>query len=269
MPFAEPFLIKPGTKVKLTEYDPAFTADVKNKAAAVAELSKNVERLSELQRVLYAENRRSLLIVLQSMDTGGKDGTIRHVMSGVNPQGFKITSFKSPSAWELEHDFLWRIHHAVPSRGMIGIFNRSHYEDVLIVRVHDMVPKAVWSKRYAQINRFEQNLAENGVVILKFFLHISKEEQKQRLMKRITNPDKNWKIDPQDFEERKFWDDYIRAYEVALSKCSPKHAPWYVIPADHKWFRNLAISRILVHTLEQLDLKYPKPKCDFSQITIE
>jgi PPK2 family polyphosphate:nucleotide phosphotransferase len=269
MKLTEKFLVKPGENVKLADHDAAFTAGLKDKDEAKDRLKKNIKRLSELQRLLYAENKHALLIVLQAMDAGGKDGTIRHVMSGVNPQGCTVTSFKAPSAEELDHDFLWRIHQAVPNKGEIGIFNRSHYEDVLVVRVHDLVPKSVWSKRYDQINRFEQHLSENNVVILKFFLRISKDEQKERFLDRIKEPDKNWKVNPQDFEERKLWGDYMKAFETALSKCSPKHAPWYVIPADKKWFRNLAVSEIIVHTLEHLDMNYPPPTCDLSKLTVE
>ena len=203
------------------------------------------------------------------MDAGGKDGTIRHVMTGVNPQGCKVTSFKAPSDEEIDHDFLWRIHKAVPGKGEIGIFNRSHYEDVLIVRVHDLVPKSVWSKRYAQINAFEQNLATSNATILKFYLHISKDEQKERFQERIDRPEKNWKVNPADFEERKYWDDYTRAYEEMLKRCSTDVAPWFVIPSNKKWFRNFAVSQIIVEALEALDMKYPKPTCDVSKIVLE
>jgi PPK2 family polyphosphate:nucleotide phosphotransferase len=211
-----------------------------------------------LQDVLYAEHKRSMLIVLQAMDAGGKDGTIKHVMSGVNPQGCIVTSFKQPTQHELDHDYLWRVHQAAPAKGMIGIFNRSHYEDVLVVRVHDLVPKDVWSKRYDQINAFEELLAESGTVIVKFFLHISKEEQRRRFDERNKDPNKNWKSSDADERERKFWDEYQDAYEDAIAKTSTKHAPWFVIPANEKWFRNLAVSHVLVKTLEDLNLQYPK-----------
>jgi len=203
------------------------------------------------------------------MDASGKDGTIRHVMYGVNPQVCSVTSFKAPTSEELDHDFLWRIHNAVPPRGEIGIFNRSHYEDVLIVRVHDLVPKTVWSARYEQINDFEKMLSKNNVTILKFFLHISKDEQKERLQERLNDPTKNWKMNPEDLKERELWDDYQKAYEVAIEKCSTKYAPWYIIPANKKWFRNIAVSEIIIETLENLKMKFPKPAFDPSTIVVE
>ena len=259
-------LIKPGTKIRLADIDPAETFGLKQDPSALA---KNVQRLSDLQRLLYADQRHALLIVLQALDAGGKDGTIRHVMSGVNPQGCEVTSFKAPSSEELAHDFLWRIHKAVPRRGDIGIFNRSHYEDVLIVRVHKLVPKRVWSLRYKQINFFEKMLDASGVKIVKFFLHISKDEQKRRFEERLTNPDKNWKFSQPDLAERRHWDDYMKAFQAVLRKCSTEWAPWYVIPSNDKWFRNYAISEIIVRTLEELKLKYPTPDVDLSKITIE
>ena len=269
MNFAKRFIVKPGEKVRLTGRKAGFTGGFKNRRDAEAPLAENLERLCDLQYRLYAEGKRSLLVVLQAMDAGGKDGTIRHVMGPLNPQGCHVTSFKSPTDEELDHDFLWRVHKVVPRRGMIGIFNRSHYEDVLIVRVHKMVPKSVWSRRYAQIKAFESLLTAANVRILKFFLHISKDEQLKRLKKRIDDPAKHWKINPQDFEERKLWDDYVGAYEDALSKCSTREAPWFVIPADKKWFRNLAVSQIIVETLEGLDMKFPKAECDISQLEVE
>jgi PPK2 family polyphosphate:nucleotide phosphotransferase len=257
-------LIEPGTRVRLSRIDPDDTDGFKDKQAAEKALSKNIARLQKLQYLLYAENRRALLIVLQAMDAGGKDGTIRHVMSGLNPQGCVVTSFKAPTEEEREHDFLWRIHKQVPARGDIGIFNRSHYEDVLVARVRKLVPRSVWEKRYDQINAFEKTLAGNDVVILKFMLHISKEEQRRRLEERIENPRKRWKIAPSDFEDRKLWDEYQRAYEAALSRCNHAWAPWFVIPANRKWFRNLAVSEIIVDTLQSLDMKLPRPTVDFS-----
>jgi PPK2 family polyphosphate:nucleotide phosphotransferase len=240
-----------------------------DKQQAKERLAKNLKRLVELQFVMYAENKRALLVVLQAMDAGGKDGTIRNVFGQLNPQGCRVTPFKSPSSLELSHDFLWRIHNNVPCAGEIGVFNRSHYEDVLIVRVKDLVPKSVWSKRYTQINEFERTLSENGVHIVKLFLHISKDEQRKRLQTRLDDPTRHWKIDPADFEERKSWDSYIKAYEDAFSQCNTKYAPWYIIPANHKWFRNVAISEIVVKTLEQLDMKFPDPICDISKIKID
>jgi len=207
--------------------------------------------------------------VLQGMDTAGKDGTIRRVMSGINPRDCRVVSFKAPSQEELDHDFLWRVHRECPRRGEIGVFNRSHYEDVLIVRVRGLVKKEVWSARYDQINRFEQHLAENGTRIVKFFLHISKAEQKERLEARLADPSKNWKMNPTDLEERKLWDDYQRAYEDAISRCSTAHAPWFIIPADKKWFRDLAVSSIMVEMLEGMDLRYPKAEFDSSKIKVE
>ena len=262
-------LVEPGTKVRLSRIDPDDTDGFKDKQAAEKALSKNIVRLQKLQYLLYAENRRALLIVLQAMDAGGKDGTIRHVMSGLNPQGCVVTSFKAPTEEEREHGFLWRIHKQVPARGDIGIFNRSHYEDVLVARVRKLVPKSVWEKRYDQINAFEKTLAGNDVVILKFMLHISKEEQRRRLEERIENPRKRWKIAPSDFEDRKLWDEYQKAYEAALSRCNHAWAPWFVIPANRKWFRNLAVSEIIVDTLQSLDMKLPRPTVDFSTLRLD
>ncbi|HYK92407.1 MAG TPA: polyphosphate kinase 2 family protein [Acidobacteriota bacterium] len=261
-------IVKPGTKARLAQRDPDITPGFKDKESSIKQLEKNTARLAELQYLLYAENRRAVLVIFQALDAGGKDGTIRHVMSGLNPQGCRVTSFKVPSAEESRHDFLWRIHKAVPQSGELGIFNRSHYEDVLVVRVHRIVPKEVWSRRYEEINAFEKQLTENRVTILKFFLHISKEEQKKRFEERLSDPTKNWKLSEADFEERKFWDDYQAAYEDALSRCSTPWAPWHVIPADHKWFRNAAVSHILVEALEELDMKFPAPSIEVSRIRI-
>jgi PPK2 family polyphosphate:nucleotide phosphotransferase len=266
---AEQFAVGPGTKVRLAQWDPDDTAGYKDKEAAQEALARNIERLAELEYLLYAENRRALLVVLQAMDGGGKDGTIRHVMTGLNPQSCRVTAFKVPSAVELAHDFLWRVHAAAPAKGEIGIFNRSHYEDVLVVRVRRLAPKSVWSGRYLAINEFERTLAESGTVILKFFLHISKREQAKRLRARLEDPTKNWKLDPADFEDRGRWDRYMQAYEAALSRCSTPHAPWFVIPANKKWFRNLAVSDIMVGALERLHMKLPKAKFDPSKITFK
>ncbi len=260
------FIVKPGERVRLADRDPGETLGTRKDPAAV---KHNSDKLRKLQQVLYADRRYALLIILQALDAGGKDGTIRHVMSGVNPQGCEVTSFKAPTSEELDHDFLWRIHKATPRRGEIGIFNRSQYEDVLIVRVHKMVPKPAWSKRYGQINHFEEMLTENGVKILKFFLHIGKDEQLKRFESRISDPAKNWKLSMPDFNEREHWDEYMEAYEDALSECSTKDAPWYVIPANHKWFRNFAISRIIIDALEGLKLAYPKTSIDLSQIKLK
>jgi PPK2 family polyphosphate:nucleotide phosphotransferase len=243
---------------RLKKREPDETHGVSKKEAERS-LVQHIAELQELHDLLYAQNRRALLIVLQGMDAAGKDGAIRHVMSGVNPQGCAVTSFKQPSRLELAHDFLWRIHAAVPPAGAIGIFNRSHYEDVLIARVHDLVPKSVWSRRFDQINNFEEMLAENNVCLLKFFLHISSTEQERRFAERLNDPEKNWKLSAADFSERKYWDDYQDAYQDAIAKCSTAHAPWYVIPSDHKWFRNYAVSEIIIAALQSFHMKFPKP----------
>jgi PPK2 family polyphosphate:nucleotide phosphotransferase len=244
-------------KFRLRKRAPDDTTDI-SKGHAEKSLVRHVSELQDLHELLYAENKRALLIVLQGMDASGKDGTIKHVMSGVNPQGCSVTSFKQPSTLELAHDFLWRIHAAVPAKGSIGIFNRSQYEDVLIARVHKLAPKKVWEARYGQINAFEEMLSENGVEIVKFFLHISKDEQERRFEERLQDKNKNWKASPADFKERRFWDEYQDAYEDAIAKCSTKDAPWYVIPADHKWFRNYAVAEIVVQTLQAMKMKFPK-----------
>jgi PPK2 family polyphosphate:nucleotide phosphotransferase len=254
---AAELIAKPGKKFRLADIDPDDTRGIDKKEAEPL-FQKHLEDLLELQTVLYAESRRAVLVVLQGIDAGGKDGTIRHVMSGLNPQGVTVTSFKVPEGEEKRHDYLWRVHRAVPEWGDIGIFNRSHYEDVLVVRVHELVPKEVWSKRYDQINDFERMLTENGVRVLKFFLLISKDEQAKRFEERLADPTKNWKFSRADTKERKFWDDYMRAYEDAIGKCSTEAAPWYVVPANHKWFRNLAVAQILRDEMRAMKLAYPK-----------
>jgi PPK2 family polyphosphate:nucleotide phosphotransferase len=264
--FSKELLVKPGKKVKLGKWDPEDTLGWEKGHKTTAGLDNAIKRLDKLQYLLYAEHKRALLVVLQGLDAAGKDGTIRHVMSGVNPQGCTVTPFKTPSKEEMGHDFLWRIHKAVPEFGDIGIFNRSHYEDVLIVRVHDLVPKDVWSKRYDQINEFEELLNHNNVKIVKFFLHISKDEQKKRFQQRIDDPDRRWKISEGDFAERKFWDEYTAAYETILTKCSTDHCPWYVIPSNKKWFRNLAVSHIIVETLQDMHMKFPAPTVDVKKL---
>jgi len=241
---------------RLADHDPEDTMGM-DKESSEKQRAKDLERLDALQERLYAEGTRSLLVVLQAMDAAGKDGTIEHVMSGLNPQGVRVTSFKQPTRTELAHDWLWRCQLALPARGEIGIFNRSHYEDVLVVRVHDLVPKNVWSRRYDQIVEFEEHLTENGTTIVKFFLYIDKDEQRERFQARYDDPTKHWKFALGDLEERKRWDDYIAAYEDALSKTSTDAAPWYVIPANHKWFRDLAVASILEATLDDLDPQYP------------
>lgn len=241
--------IAEGTTVKLKDYDPSYTDEHTDHKEAAQELEKLSDELSELQELLAAAQHQSMLVVLQGMDTSGKDGTIRHVLSHVNPQGCEVRSFKAPTPQELAHDFLWRIHRVTPSKGTMGIFNRSQYEDVLVVRVHDLVPEAVWSQHYKEINHFEKLLANSGTIILKFFLHISYDEQTDRLEAREKDKDKAWKLSASDWSERKYWDAYQKAYEDALSKCSTDEAPWYIVPANHKWYRNLAIAHTLVHTM--------------------
>ena len=266
MKFSERFRVTAGAKVTLSKWDPDDTAGFEDKKAVKKKMKKNLERLSELQYLLYAENKRSVLVVLQALDAGGKDGTIRHVMGPLNPQSCKVVSFKTPTTEELSHDFLWRIHQVAPRTGEIRIFNRSHYEDVLIVRVHDMAPRAVWSRRYEQINAFEKILAQNNTHILKFYLHISKDEQLGRFKARLEDPTKHWKASLADFEERKYWNDYVKAYEAALSKCSTAKAPWFIVPANKKWFRNFAVSEILVEYLSKLRMKFPEPIEGISEI---
>ncbi len=264
------YRIMPGTKVDLSQWDPddrsAFEG---NKSAGEKATEKLNRRLEILQELLFAEGKRKILIILQAMDTGGKDGVIRHVFDGVNPQGVKVASFKVPTAEELAHDYLWRIHKHTPGKGEIVIFNRSHYEDVLVVRVHNLVPPAVWRRRYAHINAFEQMLAEEGTTILKFYLHISKDEQKARLQARLDEPDKRWKFNVGDLGERKLWDEYMRAYETVLGETSTEWAPWYVIPSNRKWYRDLVISRILVETLESFNMRYPEPRENLDEVVIE
>ncbi len=262
MDYRKKFLVEPGNKVHLDRRDPAFSAGHTSEDEARATIDKDVERLRDLQYLLYAENARSVLIVLQAMDAGGKDGTVRHVFRAFNPQGANVHAFKQPTREEAAHDFLWRAHAAAPPRGQITIFNRSHYEDVLVVRVHELVPKHVWSKRYDRIVEFEKNLIQAGTHVIKFFLHVSAEEQLRRLVARLDDPSKHWKIDEVDFGERKRWSDYEKAYEDALERTSTERAPWYVIPADHKWFRNLAVARIVVQTLSELKMQFPKPQVD-------
>jgi PPK2 family polyphosphate:nucleotide phosphotransferase len=249
--------VKPGSKVRLTD-----ASAVDNRAPRSEEAEQRIEpllaRLPELQTALYAESRRALLIVLQGRDASGKDGLTRKVFGPLNSQGCVVSNFKRPTEYELARDYLWRVHQVVPPKGTIGIFNRSHYEDVLVVRVHRLVPKETWSKRYAQINEFERMLTENGVTILKFFLHISKEEQKDRLLARLNDPLKNWKFQVGDLEERKVWDDYTEAYEDALERCSTEYAPWYIVPSDRKKTRDLLVAEVVTETLERMSPRFPK-----------
>jgi PPK2 family polyphosphate:nucleotide phosphotransferase len=264
--------VKPGTRIRLSEFDPGLPAGSADKSveksAARKETAEHTVALISLAHRLYAENARALLVVLQGMDTAGKDGVIRNCLAGFNPLSCQVTAFKIPSAEELDHDFLWRIHAKVPARGNIGIFNRSHYEDVIAVRVHKLAPKAVWSSRYEKINAFEKLLDSGGTRILKLFLHISKEEQRTRLQARLDDPEKRWKFRLGDLEDRKKWDDYQEAYADALSKCNTAWAPWYVIPADVKWYRDLVVSRLLRKTLEELDPRFPSPDPDLDGLKV-
>jgi PPK2 family polyphosphate:nucleotide phosphotransferase len=260
-------IVKPGTKIRLKDIDPD-SAPALGKDEAKAMVAENAKVIDELQDRLYAEGQHALLIILQGMDCSGKDGTVRAVFNTTGPIGVQVTPFKAPTAEELAHDFLWRVHKAAPAKGMIGIFNRSHYEDVLIVKVKRFVPIDVIERRYEQINQFEQHLTQTGTIILKFMLHISKDEQKKRFEERLTKREKQWKFNPSDLEDRKLWDDYQAAYETMLNRCSSEHAPWHVIPADRNWVRNLAISGIVRHRLERLKPQYPIPKWKASDFVI-
>ena len=262
------YRVLPGTTVRLANIDAADTQSI-DKASAKAETKDLNRRLEALQELLYAEGRHKVLIVLQAMDAAGKDGTIRHVFDRVNPQGVKVASFKKPTSEELAHDYLWRVHEHTPGTGEITIFNRSHYEDVLIVRVLGLVPEERWLRRYEHIRTFEKLLADEGTTIIKFYLHISKDEQRARLQARLDDPNKHWKFDAGDLDQRRRWDDYMAAYEAAMSETSTEWAPWHVVPAEHKWFRNLVISRILVGALEGLNMAYPEQTDDLSGIVVE
>ncbi len=258
---------KPGASVNLKDYDPGYRGGM-DKDTALKEVERLQGRMRELQEMLYAQGRQSLLIVLQAMDAGGKDGTIKKVFDGVNPQGVHVTSFKAPTKEELAHDFLWRIHQHTPPKGYIGIFNRSHYEDVLIVRVANLAPPKVWKKRYGHINHFERLLTDSNTRILKFFLHISKEEQKERFQERLDRPDKNWKFSKGDLGVRQQWDDYMEAYEAALTRCNTDYAPWHIVPANRKWYRNWVIAKVIVDTLESMELAYPPPEKGLDKVVI-
>ena len=267
--YAKRFRVKEGASFRLKDFDPAETLGLKSKEQAHATLVDGIARLCDLQEKLYAEDRWAILVVLQAMDAAGKDSTIKHVMSGLNPQGCSVSSFKAPSTEELNHDFLWRATRALPERGKIGIFNRSYYEEVLVVRVHpeilsrehlpaELVSGKIWQERYEDINAFERYLSRNGIVLLKFFLNISKKEQKRRFLERLDEPEKNWKFSASDVLEREHWDEYLRAYEEMIRNTSTKRAPWYVVPADHKWFTRVVVSEALVHALDKLDLSFPQ-----------
>ena len=263
------YLVEPGTRVKLSKWDPNDTGDlIGGKQQGLAEVAKLNNKLKDLQELLYAEHKHPVLIVLQAMDTGGKDGVIRHVFEGVNPQGVRVAAFKAPTPEELDHDYLWRVHKVTPGKGEMVIFNRSHYEDVLVVRVHHYVPSEVWGKRFEQINEFERMLTESGTTILKFYLHIDRDEQRERLQARLDDPSKRWKFRLGDLEERKLWPDYMQAYEDVLSKTSTDYAPWMVVPANHKWYRDLVISSVLVDVLQNLNMKYPEPEENLEGVVI-
>jgi len=262
------YRVEPGRGLSLRDYNTHDDGGWERDSAEVRTAELN-SRLEHLQELLYAEGRHKVLIVIQATDTGGKDGTIRHVFDKVNPQGVKVASFKKPTDIELSHDYLWRIHQHTPSAGEITIFNRSHYEDVLVVRVHGLVSPSKWGRRYDHINNFEEMLADEGTTILKFFLHISKDEQRERLQDRIDKPEKNWKFELGDLDERKLWNDYQAAFTTMLERTSTKHAPWFVIPADRKWFRNLLISEIVVDALEDLKMSWPDPEPGIEGLSIE
>lgn len=265
--YAEKFLVRPGTKVRLKNVDPGYHGKHGSHKQALPEIQDHLSKIDALQYLMYSEGRHSLLIVLQGLDGAGKDGVVRHVLTGMNPEACTVTGFKQPTAEDLAHDFLWRVHPHVPGKGSVAIFNRSHYEDVLVVRVHQLVPEQEWSKRYDLINDFEKLLVvENNTAILKFFLHISEEEQLERFEQRLDDPSRNWKISDSDYKERGYWDEYTKAYEEMLYRTSTQHAPWHIIPSNHKWFRNLAISQIIVSALDGLKMKRPKPTVDLAEI---
>jgi PPK2 family polyphosphate:nucleotide phosphotransferase len=267
--FAKPFRVEDGARFRLKDFDPADTLDLKSKEQAQATLERGIERLAALQEMLYAQDRWAILLILQAMDAAGKDSTIKHVMSGVNPQGCQVTSFKAPSAEDLDHDYMWRCMRVLPERGKIGIFNRSYYEEVLVVRVHpemlanEKIPRSLvshklWQQRFEDINAHERYLSRNGILVLKFFLNVSKKEQKDRFLKRLDEPEKNWKFSENDVLEREHWDKYMKAYEEMIRYTSTKQAPWYVVPADHKWFTRVAVAEAIIDALEGLDLSFPK-----------
>ena len=266
MSYHKKFLVEPDEKVNLNKIDPAYSGQHESHETALPKIEKHLARMEKLQYLLYADGNKSLLVVLQALDAAGKDGVIRHLFSNMNPQGLSVFGFKQPNPTEAAHDFLWRAHQRAPGKGEIVIFNRSHYEDVLVSRVHKQVDKAIWSKRFDLINDFEKMLTVNGTQILKFLLHISPEEQLERFKQRLDDPYRNWKISDADYEERKLWPAYIEAYEEAIERTSTKHAPWYIIPANHKWFRNLAISEIIAYTMDNMGLKLPPTHVDLDKI---
>jgi PPK2 family polyphosphate:nucleotide phosphotransferase len=265
--YPKKLIVKPDSKIRLKHFDPGYHGKHESRESALPEIQKNLQKMQELQYLMYAENKHSLLIVLQGLDAAGKDGVVRHVLTGMNPSGCIASNFKQPTAKEIAHDFLWRVHPHVPAKGSVAIFNRSHYEDVLVARVHNLVPEKVWSKRYDQINDFEQLIStENNTTILKFFLYISKQEQLARFKKRLDDPARQWKISESDYSEREYWKGYIEAFEDVLTKTSTDRAPWFIIPSNHKWFRDLSISQIITHTMEEMDMQFPKPTVNLAEI---
>ena len=266
MDYRKKFMVEPGAKVRLSKIDASYTGKDETHEQALPEIQTNVERMDKLQYLLYADNHQSLLVILQALDAAGKDGVIRHLFSGMNPQGTSVFGFKQPSKYEAAHDFLWRAHLRTPGTGEVVVFNRSYYEDVLVVRVHKLVPDSVWSKRYDLINDFEKTLSQNGTTILKFFLHISPEEQLSRFKQRLDDPSRHWKISETDYSERELWPQYMEAYEDAIALTSTKHAPWYTIPANHKWFRNLAVSQIIADTMDEMGLQLPATQVDIAEM---
>jgi len=266
MNYRKKFVVEPGAKVRLGKIDPSYSGKHKSHKKAIREIAKEVERMDRLQYLLYADSSQSLLVVLQAPDAAGKDGVIRHLFTGMNPEGTSVFGFKQPSKLELAHDFLWRAHLHAPGNGQVVIYNRSHYEDVLVVRVHNLVPRSVWSKRYDLINDFETMLTDNRTRILKFYLHISPDEQLARFKQRLDDPRRRWKISESDYSERKLWPKYVEAYEDAMTRTSTKCAPWYIIPSNHKWFRNLAVSQIITDTMEEMALKLPPSHVDIADI---
>ena len=264
--YSDKLRVKPGHRLKLKKIDAGFKGHHETEEAAAVEIEHYRHKMAKMQSLLYAEKKRSVLIVLQALDAGGKDGTVNHVFSVLNPQGARVVGFKQPTSEELAHDFLWRVHPHVPIKGEITLFNRSHYEDVLVTRVHNLIDKETWKDRYKRIRHFEELLAQSGTHILKFFLHISPEEQLSRFAQRLEDPQRNWKISESDYTERAYWDDYIAAFEDAITATTAQHAPWFVIPSNHKWFRNLAVSQIIADTMEGLDMAYPAPKVDLADI---
>lgn len=266
MNYRKKFIVEPGSKVRLGKIDPAFTGKHESHETAIAETAKEVARMDRLQYLLYADAGQSLLIVLQGLDAAGKDGVIRHLFTGMDPQGTSVFGFKQPNKDELAHDFLWRVHRRAPGNGEVVIYNRSHYEDVLVVRVHKLVPRSIWSERYDLINDFESMLSENRTRILKFYLHISPDEQLARFRQRLDDPARRWKISDSDYSERELWPKYLEAYEEAIALTSTKRAPWFIIPSNHKWFRNLAISQIVADAMDEMGLKLPPPRVDLAAI---